>query len=162
MPETLLLPILVGFVAQLIDGALGMAYGVSATAALLLLPVACAPAGQVAFTPIAGPRVAFDKEQRDFGKVPFNKLLEHTFRVTNVGSEPVILDRVFIRVVEGCCPPEPVVGSTTLKPGESTTIKIAFSMHEGMGGPHLFAVHVQSNDPTRPEAVVTVRALYDK
>jgi len=35
-----------------------------------------------------------------------------------------------------------------LKPGESTTIKSGvFMMHEGMDGPHDFAVHLKTNDP---------------
>jgi hypothetical protein len=44
-----------------------------------------------------------------------------------------------------------------LKPGESTTIQSAvFMMHEGMDGPHDFAVHLKSNDPTQPDKVVSV------
>ncbi len=44
-----------------------------------------------------------------------------------------------------------------LKPGESTIIQsTAFMMHEGMGGPHDFAVHLVTNDPQRPGLVVNV------
>ena len=46
----------------------------------------------------------------------------------------------------------PVVGSTTLKPGEKTVLEMAslMGMHEGMGGPHVFAVDVATNDPATP------------
>ena len=45
-----------------------------------------------------------------------------------------------------------VVGSTTLQPGEETvlTLPLLMGMHQGMGGPHLFAVDVRSNDPLEP------------
>jgi hypothetical protein len=31
-------------------------------------------------------------------------------------------------------------------------------MMEGMDGPHLFEIHVQSNDPKEPHSVLTVKA----
>jgi hypothetical protein len=44
-----------------------------------------------------------------------------------------------------------------LKPGESTTIESAvFMMHEGMDGPHNFAVHLKTNDSAQPDKVVNV------
>ena len=44
-----------------------------------------------------------------------------------------------------------------LKPGESTTIRSnVFTMTPGMDGPHDFAVHLVTNDPAQPDAVVTV------
>lgn len=44
MSETLFFAILVGFIAQIIDGALGMAYGVTSTSVLLSLGIPPAPA----------------------------------------------------------------------------------------------------------------------
>lgn len=45
-----------------------------------------------------------------------------------------------------------VVGSTTLGPGETTTLALPLfmGMHRTMGGPHLFAVDIRSNDPVEP------------
>jgi hypothetical protein len=44
-----------------------------------------------------------------------------------------------------------------LKPGESTTIESSpFMMHEGMDGPHNFAVHLKTNDKQNADLVVTV------
>ena len=43
-----------------------------------------------------------------------------------------------------------------LGPGKSTTLTLEFTMPEGMGGKHNFLVHLQSNDPQRPEIRLTV------
>lgn len=44
-----------------------------------------------------------------------------------------------------------------LKPGESTVVQSGeFIMHEGMDGPHNFAVHLKTNDPKDPDLVVNV------
>jgi hypothetical protein len=44
-----------------------------------------------------------------------------------------------------------------LKPGESTLVASeAFMMHEGMDGPHNFALHLVTNDPQNPDLIVTV------
>ena len=50
-----------------------------------------------------------------------------------------------------------MVGSTILQPGEITTLELPLpmGMHEGMGGPHVFAVDIHSNDLVEP--VKTVR-----
>ena len=39
------------------------------------------------------------------------------------------------------------VGSTVVKPGESTSFVFPFAMHPGMGGPHHFVVQMKTNDP---------------
>jgi hypothetical protein len=43
-----------------------------------------------------------------------------------------------------------------LQPGESTTLAMEFMMHGDMDGPHNFLVHLPTNDPTRPDAALTV------
>jgi hypothetical protein len=44
-----------------------------------------------------------------------------------------------------------------LKPGESTVVQSSeFMMHEGMDGPHNFAVHLKTNDPNSSDLVVNV------
>jgi hypothetical protein len=43
-----------------------------------------------------------------------------------------------------------------LKPGESTTLSMQFSMHEGMDGPHDFRVRLLTNDPDQPEKELVV------
>ena len=53
-----------------------------------------------------------------------------------------------------------VVGSTTLQPGQETEVSTQFTMHEGMGGPHLFAIHVKTNDPVEKERVLKIRSFW--
>jgi len=44
-----------------------------------------------------------------------------------------------------------------IKPGESTTIESSvFMMHEGMDGPHDYAVHLKTNDSKNADLVVHV------
>ena len=43
-----------------------------------------------------------------------------------------------------------------LKPGESTTLSMQLTMHEGMDGMHDFRVHLKSNDPQQPDRTLTV------
>jgi hypothetical protein len=52
------------------------------------------------------------------------------------------------------------VGSTTIAPGESTTVTVSMLMHKGMGGMHLFEVTVNSNDPAPAADKVSLRANY--
>lgn len=48
----------------------------------------------------------------------------------------------------------------TLAPGQETTLAVQFSMHEGMGGPHRFAITVPSNDVVQEATTLTVAARY--
>ena len=44
----------------------------------------------------------------------------------------------------------------TLKPGDSTTLYMEFLMHGTMGGFHDFRVHLKTNDPQKPDYILTV------
>ena len=35
-------------------------------------------------------------------------------------------------------------------------------MHEGMGGPHLFAIHIQTNDPAARERALRIRSFWQR
>lgn len=50
------------------------------------------------------------------------------------------------------------MGSTVLKPGESTSFVFPYGMPKGMGGPHHFEVHIGTNDPERKNLVFQVYA----
>jgi hypothetical protein len=43
-----------------------------------------------------------------------------------------------------------------LKPGETATISMEFSMHGDMKGLHDFRVHLPSNDPQQPDHTLAV------
>jgi hypothetical protein len=137
---------------------------------LLSVVLAAAAIGGVAFgisrTPLSmlgarphdgAPRLVVDKEVVDFGAVPYRKMIEAKFEIMNGGKEVLeFTEAPYIEVVKGCCPPSPVLGKKSLKPGERTTLSVAFMMYQGMGGPHDFRVHLQTNDPNIPDKTVQV------
>ena len=53
-----------------------------------------------------------------------------------------------------------VVSSTTINPGETVDLNVSMHMGRGMGGPHLFEVTVNSNDPAAAVNKVAVRANF--
>jgi len=49
------------------------------------------------------PRVALDKTQIDFGQVKLGKTVQATFRVSNVGDQPLkIVEEPLVEVQRGC------------------------------------------------------------
>lgn len=136
-----------GFAAVAIGG---VAFGVSRM-----------PMSMVVARPHEGaPRLVVDKEVVDFGAVPYRKMVEAKFAITNGGKEVLeFTEAPYIEVVNGCCPPSPVLGKKSLKPGEGTTLSVSFMMFQGMGGLHDFRVHLRTNDPNMPDK--TVRILSD-
>ncbi len=52
------------------------------------------------------------------------------------------------------------MGATTIDPGQSTNVSVAFSMHEGLGGQHTFDLVLSSNDPVQPQQTLEVKAKY--
>jgi hypothetical protein len=49
-----------------------------------------------------GPRLALEQRSIDYGKVQFNQQIDATFNVKNVGSGPLAIRKVDVKVVEGC------------------------------------------------------------
>ncbi len=71
----------------------------TATWLLLAAPDQRSDAGQAK----GGPRVSVDKDLIDFGTVPFRKYVEASFRIRNVGDQPLTLPaNPPLEVLEGC------------------------------------------------------------
>lgn len=104
------------------------------------------------------PAIAVDQQLIDLGTIKNNTNMTFAIKVTNTGTGTLrFTEPPYIEVLEGCCPPRLTIGSMALKPGESTVIRSSvFMMHEGMDGPHDFAVHLKTNDPQNPDLVVHV------
>jgi hypothetical protein len=49
-----------------------------------------------------------------------------------------------------------------LQPGRETEVSTEFTMHEGMGGPHLFKIRLRTNDTVEPERVLMIRSLWQR
>jgi len=141
---------------------LAIGAGVLVLAVVSFMLLARRPAGSSAgagLTPAStpGPRLQADQQSVDLGQLPLGRMVQATFKITNIGDQPLQFTQApYIEVVEGCCPPNPALGSMLLRPGEQTTLSMQFMMHAGMGGRHNFRVHVFSNDPSQPEQTLTV------
>ena len=94
--------------------------------------------------------VTVDAARADFGRVPLDTEVRHAFRITNTGTQHVRLQQATIEVLEGCCPPTPVVGAASLAPGETTTVSLAMAMHLGMDGRHHFRLRLPVGAGTAP------------
>lgn len=104
-----------------------------------------------------GARARLSQTAFDYGNVKNNTSVETVFTVKNVGDKQLVFPREpQVKVVEGCCPPLAEIKRSVLNPGESTQVRLQFSMHEGMDGPHDFRVRVLTNDLLEPEQEVVV------
>lgn len=122
--------------------------------------------GQVLETPgtrggsaSAGGVVVTDGADIDMGHIPLAYAVVPTWHLRNSGSEPVTLGQPKVTVVKGCCPSDPVLGTTTLAPGAETTLAFPTQMHEGMDGDHLFRLSVPVSGAGEP-LVVSVAANF--
>ena len=103
------------------------------------------------------PRLQVSQDFVDLGAFWVGEPAQVTFTLTNTGDCPLrIKEQPYVEVVEGCCPPVPAVSSSVIMPGEQASLTLAFTMHAGMGGPHDFRVHLQTNDPAAPERELVV------
>ena len=90
------------------------------------------------------------------GDVQMEETVESAFTIRNVGDQPlVIFGEPRVELVQGCCPPRAAVSAMTIPPGQESTVSMSYTMHEMMGGPHEFRVHVLTNDPNQAEIVLT-------
>ena len=104
-----------------------------------------------------GPRVEAWKTRCWITAGQAEPVINTVYTVRNVGDEPLlILGEPRVEVVEGCCPPRAVVSSMVIDPGHEGRISMSYSMHEGMGGPHEFRVHLKTNDPVEPTKYLTI------
>ncbi len=67
-------------------------------------------------------KLKFDKTVHDFGKVPEAGVIEHTFKVTNVGTAPVVITNV--QPTCGCTTPE--WSKDPILPGQTKNIKVGY------------------------------------
>jgi hypothetical protein len=49
-----------------------------------------------------------------------------------------------------------------LEPGKETEVSAEFTMHEGMGGPHLFLIRLMTNDAVEPQRVLRIRSYWQR
>lgn len=102
------------------------------------------------------PAARVDRAVVDHGFVPVNRFVESSFEITNIGDELLIFyNQPVAKVIQGCCPPAVDISKMELKPGESATVSMNYTMHEGMDGQHELQIDLQTNDPEQPEITLT-------
>lgn len=106
------------------------------------------------------PEIVVDQPRIEQGDLSYGTIVTFEIKVTNRGNGVLKFQKPpYIEIVKGCCPPRLTVDTVVLGPGESTFVRsLPYTMHEGMGGPHHFAVHLKTNDPDNPDLIVDVLA----
>ena len=100
-------------------------------------------------------KIELSTAEFDFGTIPNSGPVRQVFQVRNTGQERLEIDGVSTSC--GCTTAE--VDNTRLLPGEAANLTVTYDpqVHGGETGEFLRVVYVRSNDPSTPEASLTIR-----
>ena len=104
-------------------------------------------------TAAAGGVIVTNGADITMGHIPLAFAVNPTWHLRNTSDNPVTLGQPKVTVVKGCCPADPMLGTTTLAPGAETTLQFPTQMHPGMDGDHLFRLTVPVSGATDPLVV---------
>lgn len=100
-------------------------------------------------------QITFEESLFEFGDIQQGDRVEHVFKYTNNGSEPLILSSV--KTTCGCTAPD--WSREPLAPGESTTLTVRFNSTGKMGMQNK-TITVNSNATNNPERIrITANVL---
>ena len=99
----------------------------------------------------SGPKIKFEENSLDFGRVKQGKILTHVFIFNNTGDAPLIIKRV--RTSCGCT--AALVSEKEIAPGGKGEIKVSFNTR-GFEGKVNKYVYVETNDSQQPRVQLTV------
>ncbi|MFY8138551.1 MAG: DUF1573 domain-containing protein [Flavobacteriales bacterium] len=104
---------------------------------------------------VSGPVITVDKEVHDYGTVPFGGNGTCEFKVTNTGTEPLILSKC--KGSCGCtvptCEPNPIL------PGASSNITVKYDTKRP--GPINKSVTISSNATNEPTKTVRIKGTVE-
>ena len=100
---------------------------------------------------LAAPSLSVKKPVHDFGTITQGEKVEHTFTVRNRGNEPLTIHQ--IRSSCGCTAAS--LSAKTISPGRSGEVRVTFDS-SNFYGQVTKTVHLDSNDPRNPSAVLTM------
>jgi hypothetical protein len=104
-----------------------------------------------------GPSGVVNQNYFDYGDVKGGTWIETTFKIKNVGDQPLnVLNEPYVELVEGCCPPIASITARTIYPGDEATVSMSFMMDGDMIGQHEFLAHIMTDDPTEPDKQVRI------
>ncbi len=96
---------------------------------------------------VSSSKLLFEEDFHDFGTVPQGPQIEYSFKFTNKGKSPLIIDRV----QPSCgCTGATTDGKNEYAKGESGEIKVTFNT-QGREGHQEKQVIIFSNDPDSPQ-----------
>lgn len=109
-----------------------------------------------AATPIlgAGPKISFEKEVHDYGRIRYGDTVTEEFVFTNAGDQTLIIEQ--LRASCGCT--KAVKGSSEVAPSQSSKIVAAFDTTGLRAGKKEQSIFVHTNDPEKPVVKLTVLA----
>ena len=101
---------------------------------------------------IKGALISIDMTEFDFSSVPEGPKVNHTFKVTNVGNEPLKLSNV--QASCGCT--TPTWSKDDILPGATSDILVEYNT-QGRPGPFVKSITIQSNDVNEPSKVIFIK-----
>lgn len=99
----------------------------------------------------SGPAIQVDKEVHDYGDVPYNGDGACEFKVTNTGTEPLIMSKC--KGSCGCTVPK--CDQNPILPGESSIVTVKYDTKRS--GPINKSVTINSNAVNEPAKVVRIK-----
>ncbi len=99
---------------------------------------------------VSSSKIVFEEEDHDFGKVPQGPQLEYTYKFSNKGKSPLIIEKV----QPSCgCTGATTDGKNEYSKGESGEIKVTFNT-QGRQGRQEKQILVFTNDPDAPQKAI--------
>jgi len=98
------------------------------------------------------PKVEVENPLYDFGTATEATMVNHTFKLKNVGKGRLVISNV--KTSCGCTAAKPE--KSTLAPGEETEINVGFDTHFQKGH-QVRMITAFTNDPSTPEAIMTMQ-----
>ena len=99
------------------------------------------------------PKIELSENSWDFGYVPKDEIVTHTFTIRNAGDDSLFINKIRLSC---CCTHLPLLKSR-LAPGEKTEMEIAFNSHKVRGEVEK-TVHINSNDTTAQISGIFINA----
>ena len=97
------------------------------------------------------PKLMFDRDSRDFGKVMVGKKVSHHYIVRNTGTAPLVIKKISTSC--GCTVAK--LDQTVLPPGAKSTIDAELTVRRGSNSQQ---VYLHSNDPDHPRKTLKLLA----
>ncbi len=101
-----------------------------------------------------GPRITFDKQSHDYGKVQDGDRVVEAFPFTNTGDETLVIKQ--LRASCGCT--KAIKGSSEIPPGGKSQITAEFDTKGLRSGVKQKTIYVHSNDPHNPIVKLSLTA----